>query len=251
MSVFNEGLLYHLVNKYHIVSEEWQYLALLFVFVIISVAAAYLLGSVNSAIIVSRIFYGEDVRTKGSGNAGLTNMLRNYGKRGALMTLLGDVSKTVIAILFTAFLLGFNYNNAISLNAGYCYLSGLFVALGHVFPIYYKFKGGKGVLVTAVTAMILTPIPSLVLLLLFVAIVSASRYVSLGSVSVAVLYPVAVCAYVSLMCEGQKLEGLLVICLILLAVLIVWCHRENIKRLLAGTENKISFKKRKDDDCKS
>ncbi len=251
MSVFNEGLLYHLVNKYHIVGEEWQYLALLFVFVIISVAAAYLLGSVNSAIIVSRIFYGEDVRTKGSGNAGLTNMLRNYGKRGALMTLLGDVSKTVIAILFTAFLLGFNYNNAISLNAGYCYLSGLFVALGHVFPIYYKFKGGKGVLVTAVTAMILTPIPALVLLLLFVAIVSASRYVSLGSVSVAALYPGAVCAYVSLMCEGQKLEGLLVICLILLAVLIVWCHRENIKRLLAGTENKISFKKRKDDDCKS
>lgn len=251
MSVFNEGLLYHLVNKYHVVSEEWQYLALLFAFVIISVAASYLLGSVNSAIIVSRVFYGEDVRTKGSGNAGLTNMLRNYGKRGALLTLLGDVSKTVVAILFTAFLLGFNYNNAISLNAGYCYLAGLFVALGHVFPIYYKFKGGKGVLVTSVMAVILTPVPALILMCIFVAIVAVSKYVSLASVSVAALYPVAVYAYVSLICDGQKLAGLLALCIILLAVLIVWCHKENLKRLSNGTENKISFKKRKDDEGKS
>lgn len=247
MNILNDGLLYHLVNKYHVVSGEWQYFALLLSFVIASIAVSYLLGSINSAIIISRVFYGEDVRTKGSGNAGLTNMLRNYGKKGALLTLFGDVAKTVVAILFTALLLGFNYNHGISLNDGYCYMSGLFVALGHVFPIYYKFKGGKGVLVTAITAIILTPVPALILILLFVAIVAVSKYVSLGSVCAAMLYPVVVSGYVNFF-FGAKLPGILALCIILLAILIVWCHRENLKRISQRTENKLSFKKKKNDD---
>ena len=248
MSLLNDGLLYLLVNKYHVVSTEWQYFALLFAFVIISIAASYLLGSINSAIIISRVVYGEDVRTKGSGNAGLTNMHRNYGNKGALLTLIGDASKTAIAILLTASLLGFGYNHGISLNDGYCYMSGLFVALGHVFPIFYGFKGGKGVLVTAVTALILSPLPTLFLLALFVAIVVASKYVSLGSVTVAVLYPVIINGYVRFVFGGAKLPGLLALCAILFSILIVWCHRKNLQRISDRTENKISFKKKKDDE---
>ena len=242
MNLLNNGLIHLLVFP-----SEWLLFATFISFVVLSIIVSYLLGSINSAIIISKTFYGEDIRTKGSGNAGLTNMLRNYGKKGALLTLLGDVMKTVIAILFTGFLLGLKYNNGISLGDGYCYMSGLFVALGHVFPIYYKFKGGKGVLVTAVTAIILTPVPALFLILLFVAIVAVSKYVSLGSVCAAMLYPVVVSGYVNFVFGGQ-LPGILALCIILLAILIVWCHRENLKRISQRTENKLSFKKKKNDD---
>ena len=248
MSLLNDGLLYLLVNKYHVVNSEWHYFALLLTFVILSISVSYLLGSINSAIIVSRIFYGEDVRTKGSGNAGLTNMYRNYGNRGAVLTLIGDTAKTVVAILFTAILLGFGYNHGMSLNDGYCYIAGLFVALGHVFPIFYGFRGGKGVLVTAVTAFILTPIPALFLFALFIAVVFASKYVSLGSVTAVVLYPVVISGYVSFVFGGAKLPGITALCSILFAILIVWCHRKNLQRISDRTENKISFKKKKKDD---
>ena len=247
MSIFNNGLIYFLVNESGIIREEWQYAALNIAFILIAIAVSYLMGSINSAIIISRAIYGEDVRSKGSGNAGLTNMLRNYGKKGALLTLLGDVLKTVVAICFTALLFGFGYNQGISLNDGYCYVSALFVVLGHVFPIFYNFKGGKGVLVTAVSAFILTPIPALVLLLIFIFTVATSKYVSLGSVTVAVLYPVLVSFYVKLMFGGQGLPGILALCVILLAIFIVWCHRENLKRISNRTENKISFNKKTDE----
>ena len=237
----NMGLLFNLANN-GIVSDEWYNLVLIG-FVFISVVAAYLLGSINSAIIVSRIFYGEDVRTKGSGNAGLTNMIRNYGKKAALLTLFGDVFKAVIAILFTSFLLGFDYKIGAGLNS-YCYLTGVFVAIGHVFPIYYKFKGGKGVLVTATTAFVLTPLPALILFVIFATIFAISKYVSLGSITVAALYPVLVCLYVKFVCSVQHLSPLLIVSVILLGLFIIWCHRENIKRLINGTENKLSFNKK-------
>ena len=174
-------------------------------------------------------------------------MLRNYGKKGALLTLLGDVLKTAIAILFTGFLLGFNYIHGISLNDGYCYMAGLFVALGHVFPIYYQFKGGKGVLVSAVTILILAPVPALILISIFAIIVAFSKYVSLGSVSAGVLFPVVVSFYVKLL-TGKTLPGILALCTILIAILIVWCHRENLKRISNRTENKLSFKKKTDEE---
>ena len=248
MNLLNNGLFYFLVNEFQLFKSEWQAYAALIAFAVLSIAASYLLGSINSAIIVSKAIYGEDIRTKGSGNAGLTNMLRNYGKKGALLTLLGDVMKTVIAILFTGFLLGFNYNHGISLNDGYCYMAGLFVALGHIFPIYYQFKGGKGVLVSAVTILILAPIPALILIAVFAIIVACSKYVSLGSVSAGVLLPVVISFYVKLLFGGQSLPGILALCTILIAILIVWCHRENLKRISNRTENKLSFKKKTDEE---
>ena len=115
--------------------------------------------------------------------------------------------------------------------------------LGHVFPIYYKFKGGKGVLATAAMALILTPIPFVILLLLFIGIVAASKYVSLGSVSVASLYPVLVAGYVKFL--GIPTLSIMTLSTILLAIFIVWCHRENLERISERTERKISFGKGK------
>ena len=238
----NDGLLNFLTNS--ALNEEWQFYALQLTFVLIGITAAYLLGSINTAIVISRVFYRDDIRKHGSGNAGLTNMLRTYGKKAAVFTLLGDMLKTAIAISITGVLLGFNYYAGISLNDGYCYIAGLFAVVGHVFPIYYGFKGGKGVLVTSTMALILTPIPFLILLVIFIIIVALSKYVSLGSVSVAVLYPVVVNGYFRIFLGPTP--GIIALCTILLAIFIVWCHRENLVRISERTERKISFKKKKE-----
>ncbi len=204
--------------------------------------ASYLLGSINSAILFSKLVYKEDIRTKGSGNGGMTNMLRSFGGKAALMTLGGDLLKTAISIFLAGFVFGFGYVGGISVN-GYCYFAGLFAVIGHIFPVYYKFKGGKGVLVTSTMALILTPVPFLILLAVFVAIVAMSKYVSLGSVSVAVLYPVVLHGTFMVMFE-TPMDGLIALASIILACLIVWCHRANLKRISDKTESKLSFKKK-------
>ncbi len=254
MSFLNTGFIYSFINNLSASNgwksgEEWKVSAIFFAFVFLSIAVSYLLGSVNSAIIISKVMYGDDIRRHGSGNAGLTNMLRTYGKAAAVLTLVGDMLKTALAILFTAIIFGFQYQGAISLNDGYCYIAGVFAVFGHVFPIFYGFKGGKGVLVTATMALILTPIPFLILLVLFAVIVAMSKYVSLGSVSVAILYPVVVNFYIKFL-FGQSASAILLFCTMILAVFIVWCHRENLKRISNRTERKISIggKKKKSDD---
>jgi glycerol-3-phosphate acyltransferase PlsY len=158
--------------------------------------------------------------------------------------------KTALAIFITGVLLGFNYNAGMSLNDGYCYMAGLFAVVGHVFPIYYGFKGGKGVLVTATMALILTPLPFVFLLLIFIIVVALSKYVSLGSVTAAVLYPVIVNFYIKLL-YGTGTPGILSLCTILLAIFIVWCHRGNLQRISDRTERKISFKKKSKELCDS
>ena len=243
------GLLYYIVNKNGIENEAWFYV-LFFAFFLIMIAASYFLGSINSAILVSKLIYHDDVRKHGSGHPGLTNTLRTYGKGAAGLVLLGDMMKTALSILIGALLFGFWYlpGNVmqifrISLGDGMCFVAGLFSVLGHIFPIYYKFKGGKGVLSTATMALILSPMPFILLLAVFVLIVYASRYVSLGSVSVAVLYPILIHAYVGFVCSAQ-LPGLISLSSIILAIVIVWRHKENLKRISDRTENKISFKKK-------
>ena len=158
-----------LVNGlYGIVTEnsDTTNILLLIMLIAISIVVSYLLGSLSSAIIVSKALYKEDIRSHGSGNAGLTNMLRTYGAKAAVFTLIGDMLKTILAILFTALLFGLKYKNDISL-CGFCYLSGACAVLGHVFPTFYGFKGGKGVLVTATMALVLTPVPFAILLFVF------------------------------------------------------------------------------------
>jgi glycerol-3-phosphate acyltransferase PlsY len=121
------------------------------------------------------------------------------------------------------------------------YIAGFFAVIGHVYPIYYGFKGGKGVLCTAAMALVLTPVEFGILLLLFVLVVYTSKYISLGSVSVAVLYPVAVHAHLTVL--GLPENGVMALITILLAIFIVYCHRENLKRISEGTERKFSIKK--------
>ena len=210
--------------------------------------AAYLLGSINSAIVISRVLFHEDIRTRGSGNAGMTNMLRTYGKRAAVLTLVGDLSKTVIALLIAALFFGFNYRGGIAIggNLGECYVAGLFAVLGHIFPVYYKFKGGKGVLVTSTMALVLTPIPFLILFVVFVLTVAVSKYVSLGSVIVATLYPVVLHGYF-VVAFDSTMPALAAVSSIVIAIIIVWCHRSNLVRIGDRTENKLSFGKKRDE----
>lgn len=206
---------------------------------------AYLLGSINSAILISKVIYRDDIRKHGSGNGGMTNMLRTFGGKAAILTLVGDLLKTAIAVFIAGLVYGFWYTAGIA-TSEMCYMAGLFAVLGHIFPLYYRFKGGKGVLVTSTMALILTPVPFLILLAIFAAIVYMSRYVSLGSVSVAVLYPVLLHGAFAVVFEAP-MPGLMALSTIVLACLIVWCHKENLKRISEGTESKLSFKKKKDE----
>lgn len=208
---------------------------------LILMTVGYLLGSINTSIIVSRIFFGEDVRNYGSGNAGATNVLRTYGKKSAALTLLGDVLKTVIAVVAGRFI-GFPIMFAAAYGevlygisfAGY--ITALFCVIGHTFPIYYKFKGGKGVLCAATAIAILSPITFVVLMVIFLIIVIGTKFVSLGSVIAVMAYPLLL----------HKMEGTSICTLLamMIAALVVYNHRTNIKRLLNGKESKISIGKK-------
>ncbi len=246
MFSLNRGLLVYLFENNTDFTVP-QYVITYAAFVIISMVSAYLLGSINSAIIISKALYGDDIRLHGSKNAGLTNMLRTYGGKAALLTLLGDILKNVLAIFVAAIFFGFNYIHGISDSDGYCYMAGLFAILGHIFPVFYKFKGGKGVLSTATVALILTPIPFAILLLIFVIIVASSKYVSLGSVSAVLLYPVLVNGYFKVVLQGNT-PGIISLSTIVIAIIVVWCHRGNLQRISNKTERKLSFGKKKNHD---
>ena len=234
----NEGLLAYLF-------PDGMHPLILFGSLFLVLCASYLLGSINSAIIISNSIYKEDIRTKGSGNGGMTNMLRSFGWKAALLTLAGDLGKTAISIGIAGFIFGFGYVGGISV-CEFCYLAGLFAVIGHVFPIYYKFKGGKGVLATSTMALILTPIPFLILFCVFAGVYGMSKYISLGSVSVAALYPVVLHGTFAVMFEST-MPGMISLSTIILACLIVWCHRENLKRISERTERKTYLRKKKDD----
>lgn len=249
MFSLNEGgLFYYLLTVWGIKDDTLSLplAALYFSLFLITVAGSYLLGSINPSIIFSRLFYHDDVRNHGSGNAGMTNMLRTYGKGAALVTLLGDTAKTGLAVLLGAVCFGFGYVGGIA-TSEMTYVAGLFAVLGHIFPIYYRMKGGKGVLVTATMALILSPIPFAILFLLFIGVVALSKYISLGSVSVAVLYPVTLYATFKVMFPEAALPALTALSSVLIACLIVYAHRGNLKRISDRTERKFTFGKKRDD----
>lgn len=192
----------------------------------------YFLGSMNFAVIISKIKFHEDIRTKGSGNAGATNMSRTYGKAAGIATLTGDILKAVIPVLAARLLVGDVYG----------YLTGLMCALGHAFPCYYKFKGGKCVAVTAAVLLVMNSFAFLFLFIIFAAVLLATKYVSLASIFTALISPVIVHNFVRGV-YGRGHFG--IIFLIIQCLLVVFLHRANIKRLLNGTESKFSFKKKK------
>lgn len=222
-----------------------------FLFLILSLAAGYLLGSVNTAIVISKVFYKDDIRKYGSGNAGMTNMLRTFGGKAAIGVLVGDMLKTVIAIFIGGVLFGFGYINAFSMGYDSSYMmfmgigtytAGLAAVLGHIFPIYYGFRGGKGVLVSATMALMLSPILFLIMFAIFALLVATSKYVSLGSVTSAIAYPLLVYGFFGMYQMTTPPTILLVS--ILIACIIVFAHKENLKRISNRTERQLSFKKK-------
>ena len=196
---------------------------------------AYLIGSINFSVILSKKMAGFDVREKGSGNAGTTNMLRTVGKKAAAITLICDILKGVVAILI-AILIGKIVEESNS--ALLVQIAGVAVILGHTFPIFFKFKGGKGV-ATSLGVLIMSNWQIGLICLVFALVLMAlTQMVSVGSIAAAILYPVLTL----FIPQNYIVPGNYLIYSIILAVLIVFNHRENVKRLLNGTENKISFK---------
>ena len=189
---------------------------------------SYLLGSISTSIIVSKIMIGDDIRNHGSGNAGATNTLRTVGKLGAVLVIIGDCLKAIIAILIA---------KMITQNApAAIYIAGIGAVLGHNFPLYFKFKGGKGIVVSTVAILFADPIIGLIVMVVAILIMAVSGYVSLGSILGAGLF-----ALLSLILRTQN--GEFIVFAFILAILAIYMHRSNIKRLLSGTESKLSFRK--------
>ena len=181
---------------------------------------------------------GFDVREKGSGNAGTTNMLRSVGKRAAALTLLCDILKGVVAVL-VAILAGAiikNLDKSLLVQ-----LAGIAVVIGHTFPVFFGFKGGKGVATSLGVLLMVNWKIGLICLVFAVVLIALTRMVSVGSVGAAILYPVLV-LFIGTNFTVSEGSGYLVFS-ILLALLVAFNHRSNIKRILEGKENKISFKK--------
>ena len=206
---------------------------------IIIALIAYGIGSINFSVILSKKMAGFDVREKGSGNAGSTNMLRAIGLKAALLTLLCDVLKGVIAILIALWagnIVG-NIDKALLIQ-----IAGLLVVIGHTFPIFFEFKGGKGV-ATALGVLLTTNWQiGLICLVFALVIIIASQMVSMGSIGAAILFPILT-LFISEHFIVQASGAKYLIFSLLLAAFVIFNHRENLKRIMNGTENKISFKK--------
>lgn len=209
---------------------------------IIIAIIAYLIGSINFSILISKKKAGYDIRQKGSGNAGTTNMLRNLGKKYAAITLICDVLKGVVAIgiaIIVGNILG-DTNKALLVQ-----IAGVAVVIGHTFPIFFGFKGGKGV-ATSLGILLMTNWQLGLICLVFALVLMAlTRVVSMGSIAAAILYPVLT-LFVGgghYIVESSGLGNGYFIYSVILAIIVIFNHRENIKRILGGTENKISFNK--------
>lgn len=212
---------------------------------LITLVISYLLGSCNSSIIVVRLLKHQDIRDYGSKNAGLTNTLRVYGKFPALLTLIGDLGKGIIAVLLSILAFNMVMGEGMFDKLVVGYVSGFAAILGHIFPIYYGFKGGKGVLVSSSILIVVDPLTFCIVIPFFALVLFITRYVSVSSISAAIAYPIIT------FCTHYFIKGLpLETCLIhtalvaLTSVLLIYMHRSNIERLKNGTENKFGQKKK-------
>lgn len=214
-------------------------LALLLLRAVLAAFIGYLLGSANTSLIVGR-FYGVDVRKHGSGNAGMTNTLRTMGKLPALLVIIGDILKGVLSCVIGYYILkdagsivsfsGVGDIDNMGLLAG-----GIGAIVGHNWPLYFGFKGGKGILTTFAVVMVSDPLIGLILLGIFIIIVAITRYVSLGSIIAAALFPVAA----GVLGEDMIFVGFAGV----IGLLAILRHHSNIGRLLKGTESKLGVKK--------
>ena len=231
---------------------------MIYAIAVITAVVAYLIGSINTSIILSKSIYGSDIRSFGSGNAGATNMLRTHGKGIAIATLICDVLKGTLAIVLAqwADIILADYAKNVALTAfenqfilgNLKYMAGVFVVLGHDFPVFFGFRGGKGVATSLGVALALNWQVGLIIAICALLIMASSRYVSLGSICAGALYPIVLFIY--LMATGVKAEtqlGYLIMAFIL-AVLLILKHHSNIKKLCQGNENKLFAKKEDPED---
>ena len=201
----------------------------------VSALIAYLLGGFNTSIVISKYFRHEDIRSHGSGNAGATNVLRTYGVKSAIAVVVGDFVKGVLAVV-----IGGSIGTAWLDEPfrGICFLvAGYFVVLGHIYPVFFRFKGGKGVMTTGAVFCILHPWTYLIALGVFFLTVLLTRYVSLGSIMAGVALIICTIFFIG------TVPAIVFACLTVALAIIK--HGGNIKKLLNGTENKFSVAKSK------
>mgnify|MGYP005884915209 FL=1 len=207
-----------------------------FFIVLAAAAQAYLLGSVDTGILVSKYLYHDDVRNHGSGAAGMTNMLRTFGKKAAALTAAGDVLKGVAAVCIGRWLFGFlPADAAVSPYLG-VYLTAILAVVGHTKPVYFGFKGGKGVLVAGGTILAIQPVLIPFLAVIFLVCLLPTGMVSLGSVTMAALYPVLTILYGVF--RGYSAADLTVCTIgsVIMGAMVIYMHRSNIQRIREGKE---------------
>ncbi len=201
---------------------------------VLAFAAAYLIGGLNGAITVSRIFNHDDVRRYGSGNAGTTNVLRTYGKTEAALTLAFDFIKTIIGISIAKWLIGI-----LGVTVG-----GVGVTVGHAFPVYYGFKGGKAAACSAASILMMDLRLFVIAATLFFGTAFIKKTVSIATLLVALTLPLFTWVFYHSALPGTQAVSYMVFS-VYIAVFVTWLHRGNIKRLLAGTENTFAGKEKK------
>ena len=197
------------------------------------VVVGYLLGSLNFSIIISKWMLKKDIRSYGSGNAGSTNAFRMMGAKKTLLVMLGDMLKGIVGVLIAYFV----FPSSGLMGSFPVFVAGFAVIVGHVFPLYFKFQGGKGILTTAAILSLFDWRSLLVIFAIFLIAAVATKYVSLGSVLAAAAFPFTI-----IVLYPGKLEFILLSFVWGIGVIVL--HRGNIKRLLTGTEKKFSFKQK-------
>ncbi len=235
-----------------------NYLALFWLPALVVSVGGYLLGSISFSILFSKAFGKGDIRTMGSGNAGTTNVLRSVGNKAAALTFLFDALKCVAAVIPARiwFAAVCQANGIPDITAQYgAYLAGFFCMIGHIYPLYFKFKGGKGVVTLAATAAVVDWRVFLICLGVFLVVFAASRMVSLCSIVGSMAYPIATfcMTFFADYQMGLRETGIGISYVIAATAMTAICsaviiakHRANIQRILSGTEKKISFRKKPD-----
>ncbi len=193
--------------------------------VVIVIVAGYLLGSISTGVVLSRAFAKTDIRSQGSGNAGTTNMLRVLGRKMALLTFIGDMLKGIIAVFIGKWLIGGELGGLLGVVGA---------VLGHYYPLYFGFKGGKGIATSFGSLLFVFPVQALLAFAVFLILVAITHYVSVGSVAAAITLPL-------LIIITRFNEPVLWIITVCIGASVIWRHRANIKRLMNHTENKLDF----------
>ena len=193
--------------------------------ILIVIVAGYLLGSISTGVVLSRLFAKTDIRSQGSGNAGTTNMLRVLGRKMALLTFIGDMLKGIIAVFIGKWLIGGELGGLLGVVGA---------VLGHYYPLYFGFKGGKGIATSFGSLLFVFPVQALLAFAVFLILVAVTHYVSVDSIAAAITLPL-------LIVITRFQEPTLWIITVCIGASVVWRHRANIKRLINHTENKLDF----------